>query len=98
MIDSHRYDAVQAFEPPGQGGHVWEIDPAFAPKVGLGPLDAPIAQSPAALSEQLLAILFGQWPPTGAPREVAPAYRAPSVVVKEVGWTEWESATEPSLR
>ena len=88
-------DAAQSFESPGQGGHVWEIDPARAPEVGLGPMDPPIAETPAALSDQLLAILFGKWPPTGAPSTVAPQRRAPSIVVREVGWDEWQAAISP---
>ena len=90
-------DAVQSFEPPGQGGYVWEIDPAFTPDVGLGPLDASIADSPAALSDQLLAILFGQWPPTGAPSAVAPRRRGPAIVVRELSWAEWLAVINPAV-
>ena len=93
-----QHEAVQSFQPPSQGGHVWEIDPAMAPDVGLGPLDTPIADTPAALSDQLLAVLFGQWPPVGAPSAVAPQRRAPSIVVREVGWDEWQAAVGDSTR
>ena len=90
-------DTVQSFEPPGHSGYVWEIDPAIAPDVGLGPLDTPIADTPAALSDQLLAILFGQWPPTGAPSAVAPRRRGPAIVVREVGWAEWLAVINPAV-
>lgn len=87
-------DAVQAYNPPGEGGHVWNIDPVAVPAIGLGPTDPPLAESPADLSDQLLAVLFGKWPTIGTASAVAPTQRPPSMTAYEVEWKEWLALVE----
>ena len=87
-------DAVQSYVPQGQGGYVWEIDPVLVPDVPLGPMDNPLADSPADLSDQLLAILFGRWPPSRTPSAVVGKLRRPSIDVREGSWEEWQAAVD----
>ena len=87
-------DAVQSFVHEGQGGHIWAIDPMLIPDVRIGPTDSPIADSPAHLSDQLLAILFGRWPPGGTPSIVAAKQRPPTIVVRDIDWAEWQAVVD----
>lgn len=59
-----------------------------------------LADSPAELSEAILAALFGQWPRPAGRAPGRPTQRPPGVIVRELPWDAWASAAGegPGLR